>query len=75
MCPAESQLGPSLSDWMGTACILNARRGGRTHRRFTGPYRAMIIPALVLGWVSIRSAYTDGLRLPSMIVLWSKIIW
>jgi hypothetical protein len=36
--------------WMGTACILNARRCGRTHCWFTGPYLAMIIPVLALGW-------------------------
>src|SRR3989442_5153795 len=35
--------------WMGAACILNARRCGRTHCRYTGPYYlAMIAPLLVL---------------------------
>ena len=35
--------------WMGTACILNARRCGRTHCRYTGPfYLAMVVPVLVL---------------------------
>jgi hypothetical protein len=35
--------------WMGTACILNARRCGRTHCRYTGPYYlAMIAPVLVV---------------------------
>src|SRR5712691_5501350 len=35
--------------WMGTACILNARRCGRTHCRYTGPYYlAMIAPVVVL---------------------------
>jgi hypothetical protein len=35
--------------WMGTACILNSRRCGRTHCRYTGPYYlAMIAPVLVL---------------------------
>jgi|SRR5450756_973304 hypothetical protein len=39
--------------WMGTACILNARRCNRTHCRHTGPYfLAMIAPVLVLGIVS-----------------------
>ena len=34
----------------GTACILNARRFGRTHCRFTGPYYlAMTVPVLVFG--------------------------
>src|SRR5712664_3481062 len=35
--------------WMGTACILNARRCGRTHCRYTGPYYlGMIAPVLLL---------------------------
>src|SRR5258708_33585202 len=51
--------------WMGTACILNARRCNRTHCRYTGPYYfAMIVPVFVLGmgvvygwiygWLSLR---------------------
>ena len=36
--------------WMGTACILNARRCNRTHCRYTGPYYlAMIVPVMALG--------------------------
>src|SRR5712675_3788793 len=35
--------------WMGTACLLNARRCNRTHCRYTGPYYlAMIVPVLAL---------------------------
>ena len=29
--------------WMGTACILNSRRCGRTHCRYTGPYYLAMI--------------------------------
>src|SRR4029078_780697 len=36
--------------WMGTACILNARRCGRTHCRYTGHYLAMILPVLALAF-------------------------
>ncbi len=46
--------------WMGTACILNARRCGRTHCRYTGPYYlTMIAPVLVLasGVVSVDDFY------------------
>src|SRR5260370_17146279 len=40
--------------WMGTACILNARRGNRTHCPYTGPYYlAMIAPGV---WLGIGSA-------------------
>lgn len=33
--------------WMGGACLLNARRCGRVHCRYTGPYLlAMTLPVL-----------------------------
>jgi hypothetical protein len=33
--------------WMGGACLLNARRCGRVHCRYTGPFLlAMILPVL-----------------------------
>ena len=39
--------------WMGTACILNARRCGHTHCRYTRPfYLAMVVPVLALGFIS-----------------------
>ena len=35
------------------ACILNGRRCGRTHCRYTGPYYlAMIAPVIALGFIS-----------------------
>jgi hypothetical protein len=55
--------------WMGTACLLNARRCGRTHCRYTGPYYlAMIAPVLVLasglvtvnfnGWLVLGGSFS-----------------
>src|SRR5262249_60750526 len=35
--------------WMGTACILNARRGRRTHCRYTGPYCLLMTGPVVAG--------------------------
>ena len=32
--------------WMGTACILNSRRCGRTHCRYTGPYYVAMLKSL-----------------------------
>ncbi len=32
--------------WMGTACLINARRCGRVHCRFTGPF--FIVMAMVV---------------------------
>ena len=62
--------------WMGTACILNARRCGRTHCRFTGPYYlAMIIPILALGTGLISIGLYGWLALGALIVFGSKAIW
>src|SRR3984893_4192366 len=47
--------------WMGAACILNARRCGRTHCRYTGPYYlAMIAPVLVLGSGLVSADFYEG---------------
>lgn len=36
--------------WMGSACLLNARRCGRVHCRYTGPFLlAMILPVAAHG--------------------------
>jgi hypothetical protein len=60
--------------WIGTACILNARRCNRTHCRYTGPYYlAMIIPALVLRIVS--SGIYEWMFLALLIVGGSWLIW
>lgn len=62
--------------WMGTACILNARRCGRTHCRFTGPYYlAMILPVLLLGSGAISAGFYGWLVLGALILAGSKIIW
>src|SRR3979409_1658767 len=48
--------------WMGTACILNARRCNRTHCHYTGPYYLiMIAPVLLLGIAS--AAIYEGMFL------------
>jgi hypothetical protein len=48
--------------WFGwAACILNSRRCGRTHCRYTGLYYLiMIVPVLVFGLASLGS--NNGLR-------------
>ena len=33
--------------WMGGACLANARRCGRTHCRFTGPFLILMAAAVV----------------------------
>jgi hypothetical protein len=62
--------------WMGTACILNARRCNRTHCRYTGPYYlAMIVPVLALGSGVVSVDFYGWLALACVILLGSKLIW
>jgi hypothetical protein len=60
--------------WMGLACLLNARRSGRTHCRFTGPYYLlMIAPTLAFG-ITDAPLYA-WLVLAALVLLGDKIIW
>ena len=62
--------------WMGTACILNARRCGRTHCRYTGPYYlGMIVPVLVLASGAASTDFFGWLILGVFILAGSKVIW
>jgi hypothetical protein len=62
--------------WMGTACILNAKRCGRTHCRYTGPYYlAMIVPVLVLASGVIPVDFYAWVSLAVLILGGSMIIW
>jgi hypothetical protein len=62
--------------WMGTACTLNARRCGRTHCRYTGPYYlAMILPVIVLAWGAVPDSMPVWLALGALILGGGKIIW
>ena len=62
--------------WMGMACILNARRCGRTHCRYTGPYYlAMIAPVLVLTSGIVSTDLYAWLFLGVLILAGSRIIW
>jgi hypothetical protein len=72
--PARTVIWIVALAWMGVACLLNARRCGRTHCRFTGPYYlVMIIPVLGLGVVP--AGLFGWLVLGAFIILGSKTIW
>ncbi len=74
--PARAAIWTVALVWKGAACILNARRCGRTHCRFTGPYYlAMILPVLALGTGIAPSGLYEWLALGAVIILGSKIIW
>lgn len=62
--------------WMGVACVANARRCGRTHCHYTGPF--------FLGMAGLVAAYAAGLLplgsqpwllLGSLIVVGNALIW
>ena len=60
--------------WKGTACILNARRCGRTHCRYTGPYYlATIVPTFVLGSGVVSAGIYGWLVLAGVILLGSNL--
>ena len=62
--------------WMGTACILNAKRCGRTHCRYTGPYYlAMSAPVVALGYGFVSGGIYAWVVLASVILLGSKLLW
>jgi hypothetical protein len=55
---------------------LNARRCGRTHCRFTGPYYlAMILPVIMLGSGALIGSLSAWVALGVLILAGSKIIW
>ena len=62
--------------WMGTACILNARRCNRTHCRYTGPYYlAMTVPVFVLGMGVVSAGIYGWISLGVFTVGGSGLIW
>jgi hypothetical protein len=74
--PARTVIWTLALSWKGTACILNVRRCGRTHCRFTGPYYlAMILPVLALGLGIVSSGFYGWIALGAVIILGSKLIW
>jgi hypothetical protein len=61
---------------MGTACILNAKRCGRTHCRYTGPfYLAMIVPVVALGFGFVSARIYAWLILAAVILPGSGLLW
>src|SRR5882757_8058108 len=62
--------------WMGTACMLNARRCNRTHCRYTGPYYLlMIAPVVVLGIGLVSAGIYGWISLGVFIAGGSGLIW
>ena len=76
--PAPARIGiwTAAYAWMGTACVLNSRRCGRTHCRYTGPYYlAMIVPVLALGIAPVSMPLAGWLAVAIAILLGSRAVW
>ena len=62
--------------WMGTACLLNARRCGRVHCRFTGPFFLVMALVVVLHGVGAVALGPRGWTwIGIAIVLGTATIW
>lgn len=62
--------------WMGIAFLLNARRCGRTHCRYTGPfYLLLIVPVGLLALEVIPLGAPAWWTLGAIILFGGKIIW
>jgi len=62
--------------WMGTACLMNARRCGRIHCRYTGPYYlALIVPVVLLGSGQLPFGDVAWWVVGGLILFGGKIIW
>lgn len=73
--PVRTALWVVALSWMGTACILNAKRCGRTHCRYTGPYYlAMIVPVGVLSSGLVPARIYAWLVLAGVILFGSALL-
>lgn len=74
--PARIAIWAGALIWMGSACLMNARRCGRTHCRFTGPfYLMMIIPVSLHGFGLLPLGPHAWWILGGIILLGGKVVW
>ena len=74
--PLRAAIWSAALIWMGAACLINFRRCGRTHCRFTGPfYLILIIPVLLLGFSLISFGPYGWWLLGAAILFGGKILW
>jgi hypothetical protein len=74
--PARAAVWVAALGWMAMACILNARRCGRVHCRYTGPwYLVMIVPVLALAFGFVDGGISAWIALCVVMLGGSKVIW
>jgi len=74
-CPLAADGSGTLAlAWTCAACLVNARRCGRTHCRYTGPlYLLLIVRTLVAGWAD--APMSEWIALAILILIGGKVIW
>lgn len=74
--PARAAVWTVALVWTGTACILNAKRCGRTHCRYTGPfYLIMVVPVLLVASGVFAVSVYGWLVLAFFILAGGWIMW
>ena len=66
----------AMLGWMGSACVANARRCGRTHCRYTGPFflaMAGLVAVYAVGVLPLGNQ--PWLMLGTLIVVGNALIW
>lgn len=74
--PARTGIWITALIWMGAACILNAKRCGRTHCHYTGPYYLVMIgPVMLLGSGFADVGILGWIVVGCVILLGSALLW
>jgi hypothetical protein len=62
--------------WMGAACLINARRCGRTHCHFTGPFFLLSAVAVLAHGLGLLSLGPNGWTwLGATVVIGTALLW
>ncbi|MCZ6586710.1 MAG: hypothetical protein O7B24_02065 [Alphaproteobacteria bacterium] len=72
--PAKTLVWLVALTWMGLACLANARRCGRMHCRFTGPFFLLMAALATLHGFEVVWLGTNGWQILGLIVLVGGIL-
>lgn len=74
--PVRTLIWPISLGWMGTACLANARRCGRTHCRLTGPFFLLMAAAVLSYGVGLLPLGRHGWTwLGATIAMGTALLW
>ncbi|MGH6814184.1 MAG: hypothetical protein ACREC6_00605 [Hyphomicrobiaceae bacterium] len=74
--PLRAVVWSAMLIWMGSACLANARRCGRTHCRFTGPF-FLVMAAVVAGYAAggLQFGPYDWAIVAAIAAIGNALIW